>query len=31
LSLSAQLFVTGVNTQNASVVALGVTWSPLNN
>jgi hypothetical protein len=31
LSLSAQLFVTGVNTQNASVVAFGVAWSPLNN
>lgn len=29
LSLSARLFVTGSNTQNASVVALGVTWSPL--
>jgi hypothetical protein len=26
-SLSARLFVTG--TQNASVLALGVTWSPL--
>jgi hypothetical protein len=30
VSLSGRLFVTGVNTQNASVVALGVTWSPLN-
>lgn len=29
VSLSARLFVTGINTQNASVVALGVTWSPL--
>jgi hypothetical protein len=29
VSLSARLFVTGKNTQNASVIALGVTWSPL--
>ena len=29
LSLSARLFVAGSNTQNASVVALGATWSPL--
>lgn len=29
LSLSARLFVKGINTQNASVVAFGVTWSPL--
>jgi len=28
-SLSARLFVAGSNTQNASVLALGVTWSPL--
>jgi hypothetical protein len=28
-SLSARLFVVGSNTQNASVVALGITWSPL--
>jgi hypothetical protein len=28
-SLSARLFLTGDNTQNASVLALGVTWSPL--
>jgi hypothetical protein len=29
VSLSARLFVTGKNTQNASVIALGATWSPL--
>jgi len=29
VSLSARLFVTGVNTQNASVIAAGVTWSPI--
>jgi len=29
VSLSARLFVAGQNTQNASVLALGVTWSPL--
>lgn len=29
VSLSARLFVTGINTQNASVIAAGVTWSPL--
>jgi hypothetical protein len=29
VSLSAHLFVAGVNTQNASVIAVGVTWSPL--
>jgi hypothetical protein len=28
-SLSGRLFVAGKNTQNASVIALGVTWSPL--
>jgi hypothetical protein len=28
-SLSARLFVTGSNTQNASVLAVGLTWSPL--
>jgi hypothetical protein len=28
-TLSARLFVAGKNTQNASVIALGVTWSPL--
>jgi hypothetical protein len=28
-SLSARLFVVGKNTQNASVLALGLTWSPL--
>jgi hypothetical protein len=28
-SLSARLFVAGKNTQNASVIAAGVTWSPL--
>ena len=27
-SLSARLFVAGSNTQNASVLALGMTWSP---
>jgi hypothetical protein len=29
VSLSGRLFVAGANTQNASVFALGVTWSPL--
>jgi hypothetical protein len=29
VSLSGRLFVAGKNTQNASVIALGVTWSPL--
>jgi hypothetical protein len=29
LSLAARLFVNGENTQNASVVALGLAWSPL--
>jgi hypothetical protein len=29
VSLSARLFVAGINTQNASVVAAGVTWSPI--
>jgi hypothetical protein len=29
VSLSGRLFVAGANTQNASVIALGVTWSPL--
>jgi hypothetical protein len=29
VSLSARLFVGGANTQNASVLALGLTWSPL--
>jgi hypothetical protein len=29
VSLSARLFVTGRNTQNASIIAAGVTWSPL--
>jgi hypothetical protein len=29
VSLSARLFLTGLNTQNASVIAAGVTWSPL--
>jgi hypothetical protein len=29
VSLSARLFVAGKNTQNASVIAAGVTWSPL--
>lgn len=29
VSLSGRLFVAGSNTQNASVLALGVTWSPL--
>ncbi|MDQ3365619.1 MAG: hypothetical protein M3680_09335 [Myxococcota bacterium] len=29
LSLSARFFLTGTNTQNASVVALGAAWSPL--
>jgi hypothetical protein len=29
VSLSGRLFVSGSNTQNASVLALGVTWSPL--
>jgi hypothetical protein len=29
VSLSGRLFVSGANTQNASVLALGVTWSPL--
>ena len=29
VSLSARLFVDGLNTQNASVIAAGVTWSPL--
>jgi hypothetical protein len=29
VSLSGRLFVTGVNTQNASVIALGLTFSPL--
>jgi hypothetical protein len=29
VTLSARLFVTGRNTQNASVIAAGVTWSPL--
>lgn len=28
-NLSLRVFVTGKNTQNASVAALGVTWSPL--
>src|SRR5690606_24415878 len=29
MSLSARVFVMGTNTQNASVLALGVAWSPL--
>jgi hypothetical protein len=29
LNLSGRLFVAGKNTQNASVIAAGVTWSPL--
>jgi len=29
VSLSARLFLAGINTQNASVIAAGVTWSPL--
>ncbi len=29
VSLSGRYFVTGINTQNASVIAAGVTWSPL--
>jgi hypothetical protein len=29
VSLSGRLFVAGKNTQNASVIMLGVTWSPL--
>lgn len=29
LSLGARIFVTGQNTQNASVFALGLAWSPL--
>jgi len=29
VSLSGRYFVSGKNTQNASVIALGVTWSPL--
>lgn len=29
LSLSGRLFVAGTNTQNASVVALGVAWTPI--
>jgi hypothetical protein len=28
-NLAARLFVTGTNTQNASVLALGLAWSPL--
>ncbi|HWO26806.1 MAG TPA: hypothetical protein VNO30_49090 [Kofleriaceae bacterium] len=30
LSLGARFFVAGENTQNASVIAFGVAWSPLN-
>ena len=29
VSLAGRLFLSGTNTQNASVLALGVTWSPL--
>jgi hypothetical protein len=29
ITMSARLFVAGANTQNASVLALGVAWSPL--
>jgi hypothetical protein len=29
VTLSGRYFVTGINTQNASVIAAGVTWSPL--
>jgi hypothetical protein len=29
VTMSARLFLTGANTQNASVLALGVAWSPL--
>jgi len=29
VTLAARLFVTGANAQNASVLALGVGWSPL--
>ena len=28
-NLGARLFLTGANTQNASVFALGLAWSPL--